>query len=112
MKCYRRKALAVNVGKRAHCSAVPDAQQVSVVGMLPVMRKHRDRIEAGTVVMQLSLDAAKLAAVQKIPVATSIAVVAPMRQRRHIADYRIERYESLVVVAEVVAPGVDLFLSG
>src|SRR6476661_8679660 len=62
--------------------------------------------------MKLSFYPSRLSAVDEVPVSTRVAVIAPMRHSRHIADDGIERHFGLVIVTKVFAPGIDLFLPG
>src|SRR5215472_7320728 len=63
--------------------------------------------------MKLPLDAAVLGAgaVDEVPIASCTAVVAPMRYGGHVAEDGIQRDFSLISIAEVFGPGVDLFLT-
>src|SRR5262245_41045450 len=50
-------------------------------------------------------------AVKEIPKAAGAAVVAPMRNRRHVAKDRIQSDLSLVVVTEIFGDAIYLFLA-
>ena len=52
-----------------------------------------------------------LAAVEKVPVTPRVAVVTPVRHRRHVANDRVERNERFVVMTEVFAPRINFFLA-
>src|SRR5215471_7512149 len=62
--------------------------------------------------MKLALDSAVLARVEEVPIASGAAVVSPMWNCRHVPDDRVDGDFSFVVISEVLAPCVNLFLSG
>src|ERR1700740_831717 len=106
------KALPVDIGKVAHHAAVTSTEQVKIVRMFAVFSEHGNGIDARPIMMKLAFDAAVLSSVQEIPVTTRAAVVSPMRDGWHVSDNRIDCNFCLVVVSEVFAPRIDLFLSG
>src|SRR6185503_1454546 len=111
MECSGSKSFLVDVRQRAHRAAVTNAQEILIVRMFSIVRQNGNRIETRPVVMQLPLDPSDLAAVEKVPVTTRVAVVTPVRQRRHVANDRIERNERFVVMTEILAPRINFFLA-
>src|SRR4029079_12284806 len=61
--------------------------------------------------MQLPFNPSQLAAIQKVPVASSVSVVTPVRDCWHVAKNGIQRHFSFVGETKVLAPGVDFFLT-
>src|SRR5207302_3143117 len=112
MEGGRIKALFVDISKRAHHTTVTCAEQVKIFRMLAVFSEHRNRINARSIMMKLALDAAVFCSVDEIPVTARAPVVSPMRKRRHVSDDGVDGDFRFIVVSEVFAPGVDLFLSG
>src|SRR5437660_698234 len=112
MEGGRIKALFVDISKRAHHTTVTCAEQVKIFRMLAVFSEHRNRVDARSIMMKLALDAGIFCSVYEIPVTARTPVVSPMRKRRHVSDDCIYRDFCLVVISEVFAPGVDLFLPG
>lgn len=49
------------------------------------MLEQRQRIQAGAVMMNLTFDALDLPAVEEIPISSSVAIPAPVRDRWHEA---------------------------
>src|SRR5688572_9409371 len=111
MKRSRRKSFLIDVRQSTHCAAITNSQEILVVRMFSIVGQDRNRIQPRSVMVQLPLDPSDLAAVEKVPITTCVAVVSPVRQRRHVTDNRVERYEGLVVVTKVFTPRVDLLLA-
>src|SRR5262245_24173234 len=85
MKRRASKTLLIDIAQSAHRATVAGAQQMKIIGVVPERGQHRNGIEPGTVMVQLPFcSAAGRSAVKEIPEAAGVAVVAPVRDRRHI----------------------------
>src|SRR6185312_2162904 len=104
------KSLLVDVAEFSHRSTVAYSQQVKIVRMLAVLGEQRDRVNAGAVMMQLAFESAVFPAIEKVPIPSRAAVIAPTGNRRIVSENRIESYFRFFTIAEVVGPGIDLFL--
>src|SRR6266702_1331174 len=111
MKSRRAKPLLIDVRQRSHHTAVPHPQQIKILWMRAVLRENGNRIQTRAIVMQLAFDTRILTSIKEIPVTSRTAVVSPRRYGGHVGKDRVERDVSLVVVAKVACPGIDLLLS-
>src|SRR5580765_2505013 len=112
MERGRVKTLFVDVGQCPHDSAISREEQMEVLRMLAVFRQHRNRVDTRSIVMKLALDSAVLPRVKEIPITSGAAVVSPMWNRRHVSDNRVYCDFSFIGISEVLAPRVDLLLTG
>src|SRR6266704_983039 len=112
MECGREKPFAIDVGERSHRTAIADAQEVEVGGVLAVFGKHGYGIEARTVMMKLPLYPSVLGGKNKIPIAARTSVVAPVRDGGVVTENRIESHIGLVLIAEIFHPRINFFLAG
>src|SRR5215471_10085478 len=61
--------------------------------------------------VKLTLESSIFSGKDEVPVPSSTSVVSPMRNRRIVAENRVEGNVSLIAVAEVFCPRVHFFLS-
>jgi hypothetical protein len=107
MERRRREALLVDIGDPAHHAAISDAQQMQVPGVLAIGVEQRDGVERRAVMVDLALDPRIFAAVEEVPIAAGIAVIAPARDRRVIAEDHFLGDVGLRLVIEIAHPGID-----
>ena len=112
VECRRGEALLVDIGDAAHHPAISDAEQMEIGGIAPEGIEQRHRIERRSIMVDLPLDARIFAAVEKIPIAPRIAVIAPARDRRIVSEDHLTRGIRLRLPAEMAHPGVDFRLPG
>src|SRR5690606_7628713 len=86
MEGGRTEAVCGDVGQRTHCPGMAHAEQVEIVGMVPVMGQYGYGIQRRPVVVQLPLDARQFAAIYKIPITPGTPVIAPMWHSGHIGE--------------------------
>src|SRR6185312_3340568 len=60
--------------------------------------------------MQLAFKPAILCGEDKIPITAGAAVVAPVRNRRIVAEYGVQGHGCFVVVTKILRPRINFFL--
>ena len=108
----RREPLLVDIGDPAHHPAISDAQQMQILGVLAIGVEQRHGVERRAIMVDLPLDPRIFAAVEEVPIAAGIAVIAPARDRRIIAQDHLLGDVGLWLVPEIAHPCIDFGLAG